>query len=107
MCRRLGIGFFFVFAWAIEIVHGTDFVTHADRSTPVQWLAATLGPNHAIALLLVLVVALGGIAYRLWHTRPATNRVLRVKTGRTVIEEHEETHRVRITRQIVEDDGDG
>jgi hypothetical protein len=77
---------------AIAVLHDADFVTHADRSAPVEWLAATFGPNDAIALLLIAVIALAGALIRVWR-RPRP-----LDTGDGVIEEREETHTIRTRR---------
>lgn len=89
---------------AIEIVHNADFITHAERSVPVTWLAASLGANNAIALLLVIAITLASIAYRLWRSRSAKRARLSKGVGHTIMEEREETYRIRITRQVVDDD---
>ena len=49
---------------AVAVLHEADFVTRVDRSAPVEWLAATFGPKHAIALLLIAVIALAGTLIR-------------------------------------------
>jgi hypothetical protein len=91
---------------AIEIVHSADFISHAERSVPVTWLAATLGANNAIALLLVIAITLASVAYRLWRSSHAKRQPLVSRRVRQTIVE-EETHRIRITRQVEDDDSGG
>lgn len=60
----------------VEAVHTLDFVTHIDQSPTLGKMQVLLGSRIGLAILLMLIVVLGGTVVRLRRERRASKQAL-------------------------------